>query len=151
MSEETSEQKLERMKLDARYFLRDTWRRISATGIEPHPGLPEDPNDPDRYQVTVCRLWLRIHAVPTSTIRRHTTSYGYKIVIQDWTTFDWSAHKHSQSWRGGYLYISNGAVITAALLEGYSVVRCSTGHFEAFFNLGIRRPGEAVNTNTVLT
>jgi hypothetical protein len=100
---------------------------VSANGIEPNDSAPENLHDPAPEQIAACRLWLRVFAIPTKTIRPARDSYSYKHLAEDFAGE----------------YVSNGAFIQAAILEGFRIERArSHGSVNAWLALRIRRRGE---------
>jgi len=78
---------------------------------------------PDRSQVDICRDWLRAFGEKTKTIRPSWNSYGLKHVVE--------------RWKG--TYVSNGAFVAAALLEGYDIAPNGYASLNAYFNLSLRK------------
>lgn len=77
---------------------------IHADGIC-RAGCSHEP--PNAEQVEACRAWLRTYAQPRKTFNRRSSSYGLKHDVE----------RDSD----GHLYVSNGAFLKAALLEGYRI------------------------------
>lgn len=106
------------------------WTRITEAGLYPAArlcgGIEQDPADPNPKEVTAARGWIKWFAEPTKGIRTRYSSYGLKHVVEEW-----SGH-----------YVSNGAFIRAAELEGYRIKRASPESPNAFFNMLVRRPPE---------
>jgi len=78
---------------------------------------------PNTREVDICRDWLRAYGEKTKTIRPNWHSYGLKHVVE--------------RWRG--TYVSNGAFIAAALLEGYNITPNSYANLNACFNPSLRK------------
>jgi hypothetical protein len=80
----------------------------------------------DPHEVELARRWIRLFATPTKTIRRRYYSYGYKHAVERWTE------------KSGFNnYISNGAFIQAALLEGYRCAPIRSSSLNAYFNMTV--------------
>lgn len=98
---------------------------------------------PDLGQVVVCRAWFRRAAFPRKSINKAHSSYGLKHAVERSTRMPGLAYeqidREGRGWRADSIYVSNGAFIRAAILEGYRVVPCGTENPNAFFNLGIRK------------
>lgn len=113
--------------------IRDVWD-VTSFGISPArlilgadkdgyiPGAPP----PDRKQVALVVGWLRACARRTKTIRRNRDSYGLRAHIVEWYRT-----------QGSEVYVSNGAVIAAALAEGYRAVRTRPEAPNAFFDMAL--------------
>lgn len=76
---------------------------------------------PDEKQVAVCTAWLQEHAKPRKTVNRRYSSYSLKHVAE----------------RAAGEYVTNGALILAALRLGHDVIpdgpdNCNA-HFRASF------------------
>jgi hypothetical protein len=99
-----------------------------------------DHRQPDAAQVVLCRAWLRRWAYPRKSINTRHGSYGLKHDVEHSTCPPGTEHEHTcgRPWSEPYLYVTNGAFIKAALLEGYRAVPCSAGSPNAFFNMGFR-------------
>ena len=78
----------------------------------------------DPAQVVLCRAWLRRWAYRRRYINRMRGSYRLKHDVE--------------SAPGGF-YVTNGAFILAAILEGYRAIPCASGSPNAYFDLGIRK------------
>lgn len=89
--------------------------RISANGFETDIDRKCSIGDPHVDQIALCRAWLQSHVRATKTIRPRTLSYGLKHRVESWSRrFTGTAD---------YLYVSNGAFIVAAALEGFALER----------------------------
>lgn len=97
---------------------------------------------PNAAQVVLCRAWLRRWTRPSRSLSPR-TSYRLKHDVERAT-----AHpgvSYGQKDRQGRvstserLYVSNGAFIRAALLEGYRIHACSAGSPNAFLYLALRK------------
>lgn len=104
------------------------WKEITSNGLWPAYRLSggvegEDRTKPNKSEVTFCRRWLRANASPTKTIRRNHSSYGLKHIAEKAFVGRW--------------YVSNGAFIEAARLEGYRIVR-EEGSPNAYFNMCLK-------------
>jgi hypothetical protein len=108
--------------------------RITSNGLYPAPnlagGLEKDPHDPSAKEVDIARKWIRAHATPRKRIERKISSYGLKHHVEDWTAAN-----------GERAYVSNGAFIAAAVLEGYRYVQAGEGSPNAFFNMSVPSRG----------
>lgn len=97
----------------------------------------------DSAQVEACRTWLRCRAVTSARLNKRVGSYSLKHRVEEESREPGVVHHqidpHGRAWAGAYLYVSNGAFIEAARLEGYRVQPCAPGSPNAFFNLTIRR------------
>ena len=91
-------------------------------------GYMPDAREPSRKEVELVRQWLREVGTRTKTIRRKRDSYGLRSDVVQWYAD-----------RGDNVYVSNGAVIAACLLEGYSAVRCRKDAPNAYFDLSVPR------------
>lgn len=78
-------------------------------------------NPPNSTEIELCREWLRRKTIPTKTENRNMGSYGWKHVVE-------KDMNH---------YVSNGAFIQAALLEGYLVRHYGETSPNAGFNFKI--------------
>jgi hypothetical protein len=85
---------------------------------------------PSRDQVTVCREWLRTQVMPRKTINKRMSSYGLKHRVEDWTS--------RSSGTCSRKYVTNGAFIVAAQLEGYRVESIGDGP-NAWINFALRK------------
>lgn len=89
---------------------------ITAEGIVNTAGpLPDD------KQVEMARKWLKEKAIRIASINKKSTSYGWKHI----------AEKYVRS------YISNGAFIHAAMLEGFKVKQVEDSQ-NAYLNISRR-------------
>lgn len=68
---------------------------------------------PDAEQVGACRAWLRKYAQPRKTMNLRTSSYGLKHDVERDSDDE--------------VYVSNGALIKAALFEGYRIEQIGDG------------------------
>jgi hypothetical protein len=107
-----------------------------------------DHAEPDPEQVDVCRAWLRAHCEPRKTINTRRSSYGLKHDVEHSTSVPDVTHLQTdqwgRQWAGSYRYVTNGAFIAAALLEGYRMVPTGLGSPNAWFNISFRKvPKEA--------
>lgn len=80
-------------------------------------------------QIGVCRAWIRRWAYRRKSINARRGSYSLKHDVENSVRTPGSED----------VYVTNGAFIVAALLEGYTVVACSADSLNAFFNIGIRK------------
>lgn len=76
---------------------------------------------PNEKEVEMARTWLQEKAIRTVQLNKNSTSYGWKHV----------AEKYVKS------YISNGALIHAAMLEGFKVKQV-LGTQNAYINISKR-------------
>ena len=89
---------------------------LTAEGIVDTPGpLPDD------KQVEMARTWLKEKAIRIASLNRASTSYGWKHV----------AERYAKS------YISNGAFIHAAMLEGFKIKHIEDSQ-NAYLNISKR-------------
>jgi len=91
----------------------------------------DEPKDEFVEQVQRAREWLE--GLPkTARFNRRATSYGYKHEAERWLRASRSGRQNC--------YISNGALIVAALISGFKVKR-SAGFDSpnAYLNIGVRR------------
>jgi hypothetical protein len=96
------------------------------------PGGINCNHDPvDRAQVELCRLWLRMYGTHTASINHRISSYGLKHRVT-------AALKYRVTSAHG-AYVTNGAFIVAARLEGYRVERQQNGGPNALFNIYVKR------------
>jgi len=97
----------------------------------------------DPAQVVICRAWLRRWAYRRKSINTRIGSYALKHMVEHSTMRPGMTHEQidpwGRRWSGPYIYVSNGAFILAALLEGYRAIPCSSGSPNAYFDLGIRK------------
>lgn len=102
-----------------------------------------DHGKPDAAQVVLCRAWIRRWAYPRKSINTRQGSYALKHVVERSTISRGVTHLQTdhlgRRWSGAYVYVTNGAFILAALLEGYRMVPSSVGSPNAFFNMGVRK------------
>lgn len=107
----------------------EPWTRVTANGLWPYSDAsPGSHNDlPREEEIAMCREWIRAHVRKVDQIRTQPSfrggvgnSYHLKHVVE--------------SWRPGE-YISNGALIEAALREGYRAQRTHRGSLNAVFNM----------------
>lgn len=122
---------------------------IAATKLDPivhEAGICSstcDHREPNAAQVEACCEWLRRWAMPTATISLRRGSYALKHLVENASAQTGVVHlqtdRHGRRWGGRYLYVSNGAFITAALLEGYQMRQAGPDSLNAFFNLTVRR------------
>ena len=120
------------------------WIEVTANGVWPAPSLCGGVEGPDRRapnseEIAICREWLRLFAVPTKTFRARHSSYGLKHTVEEWTetgrrTFQ-MIDPHGRPWSGSRHYVSNGAFIAAALVEGFRAKRTHSGSPNVFFNM----------------
>ena len=87
-------------------------------------------SDGTRAEIDAARQFLRECCSQTKTIRPHTSSYGLKHEAERWIS----------------RYVSNGAFIAAAVLEGYRLERCRNGP-NCFFALASTRQYRAHRDN----
>lgn len=102
-----------------------------------------DHGEPDPEQVATCRAWLRTHACPRKTINYRRSSYGLKHEVEHASRIPGRSYPqtdhYGRDWYGPYVYVTNGAFITAALAEGYRMVPTSPGSPNAHFNISVRK------------
>lgn len=110
--------------------------RIYANGLVPDSRGDE----PDDGQVALCRRWIRCFVRPRKTVNRSRSSYGLKHDVERWTAQtpgEWrNVDNRGREWFSDSAYVSNGAFIKAAVLEGYSVRQIEGGpnaHFDMSF------------------
>lgn len=84
----------------------------------------------DAEEVIQCRAWLRAFASKRQSINTRAGSYFLKHIIE--------AAVGS--------YVSNGALIQAAILEGFEVRPIGPRNLNAFFNISLRRAPSAVRS-----
>lgn len=106
---------------------------------------PDAGPPPSEDQIKICTAWLMLHAVPRSitqraTISRKYTSYNLKHRVERWTHAT-GPHRLSDGagnrWTSDYYYVSNGAMIEAALREGYIAERIGRTP-NAYFNFTVK-------------
>ena len=100
--------------------------RVSTMGVEPGVTTNNYPY-PALDEIECCRRWLREFAKPTKTIRP-TSSYYYKHQVENWAAR-----------AGESRYISNGAFIVAATIEGIRWERASDRSPNACFAMSVRK------------
>jgi RecA-family ATPase len=125
---------------DAAEILADLgYEKITARGLwDGWSGPDEPPPPPDEGQVALCQEWLRLFAVRTDDVQDGRTSYGLKHAVEAWSeTLD-----RPKPGDARYLYVSNGALIEAALREGFAVERVDYGSVNARFNFAVTEPLE---------
>jgi len=107
--------------------------------LRPSPRLPADLRErlrdhkadiicllapaPRPEEIRLCVEWLRRFGVPTRTLRPEHSSYALKHFVEQWSD----------------QYVTNGAFIAAALIEGYQAKADFDGSLNAVFNLSIRK------------
>lgn len=96
------------------------WLKVTKAGLRPLEHEDEEP--PDFDQIETCRQWLRLYANRRQTFNDRAFSYSLKHTVE--RRFD-----H---------YISNGAFIQAAILEGYSCRQIRTS-LNCLFNMSFPR------------
>lgn len=111
---------------------------IHASGICAH-GC--DHHEPAVEQVEACRSWLRLWARPRKTINWRLSSYQLKHAVEHASRRHGVVYElvdsRGRSWTSSYLYVSNGAFIAAALLEGYRAKQIDDS-LNARLNLAMR-------------
>lgn len=112
---------------------------VDANGIK---CPPKTFRPPIQAQVEKCREFIRARCSKRNSINYKRTSYGLKHDVERWTreqgkTYD-QIDDWGRAWTGDYFYVSNGAFIVAALLEGYRAERIRLGP-NASFNLSVLR------------
>jgi hypothetical protein len=80
---------------------------------------------PPRWEVQVCRLWLRLFARRSEDINTRVTSFGIKTLVDRWASTFTDRR------------VGSGAVIVAALEEGYALRPCRFGMPEAHFDVSL--------------
>ena len=118
---------------------------VHAEGLCPAPRLCGtcDHASPSAEQVESCRAWLREWASPGKTINTRLSSYGLKHDVERasrrlgvvYEMID----RQGRAWSSERVYVSNGALIAAALLEGYRLQPTEPGSPNAHFNITVRR------------
>jgi len=86
----------------------------------------------DKAEIATARAWIRKFVVPTKTIRRKYSSYILKHVAEHWGG---TVRRES--------YITNGAFIEAARLEGYKIAPIGMSP-NAYFNMHLLREAYAM-------
>lgn len=81
---------------------------------------------PSRQQVKSCLEFLAPHG-KRKTINRNISSYGLKHAVERWL--------RSNGSDAYFCYVSNGALIMAALELGYDCVQCAHGSPNVFINI----------------
>ena len=98
---------------------------------------------PSPPQVETAREWIRAHARPRKTLNTTRSSYGLKHSVEASSCgagLVYLQRDHQgRMWPSPRLYISNGAFIAAAILEGYLAVRCRWNSPNVHFNMGLPR------------
>jgi len=79
-------------------------------------GAKYGPERPNRPQVEICKLWLRLYITPRKTFNARHGSYGLKHYVEEWAGE----------------YVANGAFIQAAIELGYKYKRYGPN---AIFNM----------------
>jgi len=102
-----------------------TLKDITAAGLPTRrPDQQTGPRAaPDAGEVQLCRDWLKAYAEKTNTPRPRSSSYGLKHVVETWAG----------------TYVSNGAFIVAAMLEGYTITPSGPDSLNAHFNMSLRK------------
>lgn len=102
-----------------------------------------DHQEADAAQIVICRAWIRRWAYRRKSINTQRGSYALKHDVENSTRTQGVDHVQTDHrghrFSGPYFYVTNGAFIVAALLEGYTVVPCSAGSLNAFFDMGFRK------------
>jgi hypothetical protein len=115
----------------------DDFDRITAKGLAPmrRRGAARWHNlrPPNKRHVEMCRRWLRESAVPCNVIRRNYTSAELCGLVEVWLMQLQLSTKRPLT-----TYLSNGAFIEAARLEGYRIVRVRPRSPDAYFNIRIK-------------
>lgn len=123
--------------------------RLSATHVTCR-GYSEnaDEQPPQDFQISVAREWLRQHARPTKSITTKFSTDGLRSLVRVWTretgfykdvtqVNEWTG----QCYKAPDVYITSGAMLQAALLEGYQTKRVPrTGH--AWLNISWHKTGQ---------
>lgn len=105
---------------------RSGWERVTARGLWPCDGATAPGEPPDEDQVNHARRWITSHVRRAEQFSKPSFAGGV----------GHSYHlKHlAENWDGGG-YVSNGALIEAALRELYRVRRVKPGSMNATFNM----------------
>lgn len=89
--------------------------------------------EPDAAEVVLCRAWIRRWGCPRQSINALFDSYLLKHAVEN------ASHPRAPlRWLPARYYVTNGAFIRAAQLEGYRVVPCAGGSLNALFDMGFR-------------
>lgn len=99
---------------------------IVDAGLPTVDGLRASPPPPDPGQVEVCRRWLATHVRASARFSKF-NSHGLRCRAMDWV----------RGVDGVRPYVSNGALIAAALGAGYRARRVAPGSVNAVFNLRV--------------
>jgi hypothetical protein len=99
--------------------------QVYASGLVP---LADGEGAPARWEVQVCRLWLRLFARPCRRINTRLSSRGIELLVNAWAS------------RFTARAVGNGAVIQAAIEEGYALrpARSGDAHFDLTLGLWTR-------------
>lgn len=79
-------------------------------------------------EVALCRAWIRRNAHHLKSFNARAFSYALKHRVEE----------------AEGAYVSNGAFVTAALLEGYGAKAYEGDGLGAYFNMGFRKPARGV-------
>jgi len=82
-------------------------------------------DEPSREEVMECQTWIRENVSPRKNLNRKKSSYALKHIVEKTT-------------KQGY--ISNGAFILAAFLEGYMICPTYNDSPNAYFNMRFKKP-----------
>lgn len=99
---------------------------------------------PSPPQVDAAREWIRAHARPRKTLNTTRSSYGLKHSVEASSCGAGLVYlqrdPQGRMWVSKRRYVSNGAFIAAAILEGFLAVRCRWNSPNVYFNMGLPRP-----------
>ena len=113
--------------------------KLKRHGLRAYTDDPAEDSDlySDKFldEVETCARWLEQQTKIKSINRKH-TSYGYKHSVERWV----------DSYSDVHQYISNGAVIAAAVGLGFDVKRQNPGSPNAAINISERRFREFEST-----
>jgi hypothetical protein len=121
----------------------DVW----FAGLIPEKSPTPNPARPADDQVECCREWIRAYCTPRKTMNTKYSSYSLKHVVESWTEGKDSHYKIPllrHRWPHSRKYISNGAFIKAALLEGYEARPTAYASDSAYFNISLAQVSPVV-------
>lgn len=108
-------------------------------GLVPENRPTPNPDRPTADQIACCQEWIRAYCTPRKKENTKYSSYNLKHAVERWTdgqaeytgismrTYKFEGNEHK--------YISNGAFIVAAILEGYTATPVRRGSSNACFNM----------------
>lgn len=98
---------------------------------------------PAPEEIAVCVAWLRTYARPIKTISRRFGSYALKHLVERDSIRPGVAYamtdRHGRPWQHCARYVSNGAFLTAARVEGYRLQPRGFSSPNAWLNISLPR------------